>query len=77
MLVGLGVEEKAQPLWPLLTTAFAGTLAKSIGTFLDPCKDPLRITSPSRPCRHLEGGSSSSVAAQWRLQWLQWCFPVA
>ncbi|XP_077017375.1 corneodesmosin [Tamandua tetradactyla] len=34
-----------------------GTLTKSIGTFLDPCKDPTRITSPNDPC--LTGGSSS------------------
>ncbi|XP_043305972.1 corneodesmosin [Cervus canadensis] len=37
-----------------------GTLAKSIGTFLDPCKDPTRITSPNDPCLLGKGGSSSS-----------------
>uniref|UniRef100_A0AAA9STY5 Corneodesmosin n=1 Tax=Bos taurus TaxID=9913 RepID=A0AAA9STY5_BOVIN len=36
------------------------TLAKSIGTFLDPCKDPTRITSPNDPCLLGKGGSSSS-----------------
>ncbi|XP_016070258.1 PREDICTED: corneodesmosin [Miniopterus natalensis] len=37
-----------------------GTLAKSIGTFSDPCKDPTRITSPNDPCLIGKGGSSGS-----------------
>ncbi|XP_004424444.1 PREDICTED: corneodesmosin [Ceratotherium simum simum] len=36
-----------------------GTLAKSIGTFSDPCKDPTRITSPNDPCLIGNDGSSS------------------
>nr|XP_014693380.2 corneodesmosin [Equus asinus] len=36
-----------------------GTLAKSIGTFSDPCKDPTRITSPNDPCLIGKDGSSS------------------
>ncbi|XP_036724824.1 corneodesmosin [Balaenoptera musculus] len=36
-----------------------GTLAKSIGTFSDPCKDHTSITSPSDPCLLGKGGSSS------------------
>ncbi|ELW67846.1 Corneodesmosin [Tupaia chinensis] len=36
-----------------------GTLAKSIGTFSDPCKDPTRITSPNDPCLTGKGASSS------------------
>ncbi|KAB0392013.1 hypothetical protein E2I00_012246, partial [Balaenoptera physalus] len=35
------------------------TLAKSIGTFSDPCKDHTSITSPSDPCLLGKGGSSS------------------
>nr|XP_002809143.3 corneodesmosin [Pongo abelii] len=35
-----------------------GTLAKSIGTFSDPCKDPTRITSPNDPCLTGKGDSS-------------------
>ncbi|KAM6184025.1 corneodesmosin [Erethizon dorsatum] len=35
-----------------------GALAKSIGTFSDPCKDPTRITSPSDPCLLVKGDSS-------------------
>ncbi|VFV21192.1 corneodesmosin-like [Lynx pardinus] len=35
-----------------------GTLAKSIGTFSDPCKD-VRITSPNDPCLIGKSGSSS------------------
>uniref|UniRef100_G3UKS7 Corneodesmosin n=2 Tax=Loxodonta africana TaxID=9785 RepID=G3UKS7_LOXAF len=36
-----------------------GTLAKSIGTFSDPCKDHTRITSPNDPCLTGKDGSSS------------------
>ncbi|XP_012886651.1 PREDICTED: corneodesmosin isoform X2 [Dipodomys ordii] len=36
-----------------------GTLAKSIGPFSDPCKDPTRITSPNDPCLLGKGGSKS------------------
>ncbi|XP_048204097.1 corneodesmosin [Perognathus longimembris pacificus] len=36
-----------------------GTLAKSIGPFSDPCKDPTRITSPNDPCLLGKGGSNS------------------
>uniref|UniRef100_A0A8C3W2K2 Corneodesmosin n=1 Tax=Catagonus wagneri TaxID=51154 RepID=A0A8C3W2K2_9CETA len=42
-----------------LISALLRTLAKSIGTFLDPCKDPTRITSPNDPCLLGKGGSSS------------------
>ncbi|XP_008589432.1 PREDICTED: corneodesmosin [Galeopterus variegatus] len=43
-----------------------GTLAKSIGTFSDPCKDPTRITSPNDPCVTGKGGSSShSVSSSY------------
>ncbi|XP_012290817.2 corneodesmosin [Aotus nancymaae] len=35
-----------------------GTLAKSIATFSDPCKDPTRITSPNDPCLTGKGDSS-------------------
>ncbi|XP_015992335.2 corneodesmosin [Rousettus aegyptiacus] len=35
------------------------TLAKSIGTFSDPCKDPTRITSLNDPCLVGKGDSSS------------------
>ncbi|KAL2791542.1 corneodesmosin precursor, partial [Daubentonia madagascariensis] len=34
------------------------TLAKSIGTFSDPCKDPTRITSLNDPCLTGKGGSN-------------------
>uniref|UniRef100_A0A8C6BHK1 Corneodesmosin n=1 Tax=Monodon monoceros TaxID=40151 RepID=A0A8C6BHK1_MONMO len=40
-----------------------GTLAKSIGTFSDPCRDHTSITSPSDPCL-LGKGSSSSFSSQ-------------
>uniref|UniRef100_A0A4X1VDJ1 Corneodesmosin n=1 Tax=Sus scrofa TaxID=9823 RepID=A0A4X1VDJ1_PIG len=43
----------------LASLLLQGTLAKSIGTFLDPCKDPTRIASPSDPCLLGKGGSSS------------------
>uniref|UniRef100_A0ABK0LNS0 Corneodesmosin n=1 Tax=Rattus norvegicus TaxID=10116 RepID=A0ABK0LNS0_RAT len=36
-----------------------GTLAKSIGPFSDPCKDPTRITSPNDPCLIGKTGSNS------------------
>ncbi|KAK2506340.1 hypothetical protein MC885_007574 [Smutsia gigantea] len=36
-----------------------GTLAKSIGTFSDPCKDPMHVTSPNDPCLIGKGGSRS------------------
>ncbi|XP_058931169.1 corneodesmosin [Kogia breviceps] len=36
-----------------------GTLAKSIGTLSEPCKDHTSITSPSDPCLLGKGGSSS------------------
>nr|XP_003473812.1 corneodesmosin [Cavia porcellus] len=37
-----------------------GTLAKSIRTFSDPCKDPTRITSPNDPCFLMKGHSGGS-----------------
>ncbi|XP_007106414.1 corneodesmosin [Physeter macrocephalus] len=40
-----------------------GTLAKSIGTFSEPCKDHTSITSPSDPCL-LGKGVSSSFSSQ-------------
>ncbi|KAB1261200.1 Corneodesmosin [Camelus dromedarius] len=40
-----------------------GTMAKSIGTFSDPCKDPTRITSLNDPCLLGKGGSSSSSSS--------------
>nr|BAD08421.1 corneodesmosin precursor [Sus scrofa] len=43
----------------LASLLLQGTLAKSIGTFLDPCKDPTRIASPNDPCLLGKGGSSS------------------
>ncbi|XP_055453059.1 corneodesmosin [Psammomys obesus] len=48
-------------LMALLLAGFIlpGTLAKSIGTLLDPCKDPTRITSPNDPCVIGKTGSSS------------------
>ncbi|KAI5939136.1 Corneodesmosin [Manis javanica] len=36
-----------------------GTLAKSIGTFSDPCKDPMHVTSPNDPCLIGKSGSRS------------------
>ncbi|EPY85416.1 corneodesmosin-like protein [Camelus ferus] len=48
----------------LVLCLFAGgTMAKSIGTFSDPCKDPTRITSLNDPCLLGKGGSSSSSSS--------------
>uniref|UniRef100_A0A8C9JZD6 Corneodesmosin n=1 Tax=Panthera tigris altaica TaxID=74533 RepID=A0A8C9JZD6_PANTA len=49
-----------QGMMALLLAGFLlpGTLAKSIGTFSDPCKD-VRITSPNDPCLIGKSGSSS------------------
>ncbi|XP_032504056.1 corneodesmosin [Phocoena sinus] len=54
--------------WGMLALLLAGlllqgTLAKSIGTFSDPCRDHTSITSPSDPCL-LGKGSSSSFSSQ-------------
>ncbi|CAH6790137.1 corneodesmosin [Phodopus roborovskii] len=48
-------------LMALLLASFIlpGTLAKSIGTLSDPCKDPTRITSPNDPCLIGKTGSNS------------------
>ncbi|XP_026633640.1 corneodesmosin [Microtus ochrogaster] len=43
----------------LASLIIPGTLAKSIGTLSDPCKDPTRITSPNNPCLIGKAGSSS------------------
>nr|XP_004671948.1 corneodesmosin [Jaculus jaculus] len=43
----------------LLVGLLTGTLAKSIGTLSDPCKDPTRITSPNSPCLIGKTGSNS------------------
>ncbi|XP_022421785.1 corneodesmosin [Delphinapterus leucas] len=47
----------------LASLLLQGTLAKSIGTFSDPCRDHTSITSPSDPCL-LGKGSSSSFSSQ-------------
>ncbi|XP_036032190.1 corneodesmosin [Onychomys torridus] len=62
VLAGTPVEVKAvqdclAPTHSQLDTA--GTLAKSIGTLSDPCKDPTRITSPNDPCLIGKAGSKS------------------
>nr|XP_020010547.1 corneodesmosin [Castor canadensis] len=47
----------------LLASLFLqGTLAKSIGTVLDPCKDPTRIISPNDPCLIGKSGSKSFIS---------------
>ncbi|ERE88295.1 corneodesmosin [Cricetulus griseus] len=43
----------------MATLILPGTLAKSIGTLSDPCKDPTRITSLNDPCLIGKTGSSS------------------
>ncbi|XP_037055820.1 corneodesmosin isoform X2 [Peromyscus leucopus] len=43
----------------LASLILPGTLAKSIGTLSDPCKDPRRITSPNDPCLIGKAGSKS------------------
>lgn len=43
----------------LASLILPGTLAKSIGTLSDPCKDPTRITSPNNPCLTGKAGSNS------------------
>ncbi|XP_051009547.1 corneodesmosin [Acomys russatus] len=43
----------------LASLILPGILAKSLGTFSDPCKDPSRITSPNDPCLSGQAGSSS------------------
>ncbi|KAM9666384.1 corneodesmosin [Trichechus inunguis] len=43
----------------LVALLLPGILAKSIGTFSDPCKDHTRITSPNDPCLTGKYGSSS------------------
>ncbi|XP_006997380.1 corneodesmosin [Peromyscus maniculatus bairdii] len=47
----------------LASLILPGTLAKSIGTLSDPCKDPRRITSPNDPCL-IGKAASKSIGGQ-------------